>query len=69
MDKKVEQEVLRFIQEILETMNEQTNAILALEHQAWGSNRTFSDGVKDRIERIAQQVRDLQDALFSTTSG
>ena len=56
----MEKEILRILQLALETMKDQHNAIRALEHKAWGPAQTFSDGIEDRIERIAQQVRDLE---------
>jgi hypothetical protein len=56
----MEKETKRILQLVLETMKDQHNAIRALEHEAWGSTRTFSDGIADRIERIAKQVRDLE---------
>jgi hypothetical protein len=56
----MEKETKRILQLVLETMKDQQNAIRALEHETWGSTRTFSDGIADRIERIAQRVRDLE---------
>ncbi len=53
-------ETKRILQLVLETMKDQHNAIRALEHDAWGSSRTFTDGIVDRIERITQQLRDLE---------
>jgi uncharacterized protein Yka (UPF0111/DUF47 family) len=56
----MEKETKRILQLVLETMKDQHNAIRALEHEVWGSSRTFSDGIADRIERIAKQVRDSE---------
>ena len=56
----MERETKRILQLVLETMKDQHNAIRALENEARGATCTFSDGVGDRIERVAQQVRDLE---------
>ena len=56
----MEVEILRTLQRVLDTMKDQHDAIRALEDHAWGPSRTFSDGIKDRIERMEEEVRRLE---------
>lgn len=53
----MEKETKRILQRILDTMQEQQSAIRALQTSITPSTRNFKDGISDRIERIAQEVR------------
>jgi len=52
----MEKETKRTLQRMLEIMQEQQNAIAHLQRNANPANRKFSDGLADRIERIAEDV-------------
>ncbi len=56
----MEKETKRILQLVLETMNEQQKEIHALQQRMLRTNGICSDGIADRIERIAQQVRDVE---------
>ncbi len=51
----MDKETKRIFLLVLETMKDQNNAIRALEHDIWGQAHTFTDGIADRIDRVAQQ--------------
>jgi hypothetical protein len=52
----MEKETKRTLQRILDTMIEQQSAIRALQGSITPSTRNSTDGIADRIERIAQEV-------------
>lgn len=53
----MEKETKRMLLRILDTLQEQQSAIRALQTSVTPSSRSFRDGIADRIERIAQEVR------------
>jgi signal transduction histidine kinase len=53
----VEKETKRMLQRILDTMQEQQSAIRTLQSSITPPTRSSRDGIADRIERIAQEVR------------
>ena len=53
----MEKETKRTLLRILDTMQEQQSAIRALQISTAPSTRSFKDGIAERIERIAQEVR------------
>jgi hypothetical protein len=53
----VEKETKRMLLRILDTMQEQQSAIRVLQTSITPSTHNFRDGIADRIERIAQEVR------------
>ena len=52
----MEKETKRALQNLLEIVREQQNAIRALQHKALPPTRDFIDGMAERIERIADEV-------------
>jgi hypothetical protein len=60
----MEKETKRILQKMIEIIQEQQEAILALQHNARPSARRFEDGLGQRIGRITQQVANLQSFEF-----
>ena len=56
----MEKETKRLLQLILEIIQEQQNAIWTLQQQNQPSARASRDAIADRVERRAQEVRDLK---------
>jgi hypothetical protein len=56
----MDKETKRTFQKMLEIIQEQQTAIRYLQQNATPSSRKFSDGLADRIDRIAKEVSERQ---------
>ena len=56
----MDKETKRTFQKMLEIIQEQQTAIRYLQQNATPSSRKFSDGLADRIDRIAKEVSEHQ---------
>lgn len=56
----MDKETKRALQNVLEIIREQQNAIRTLQHDADPSTRRYNDGLAERIERIAKEVSERE---------